>query len=73
MKLDYGMQRRLQKAVAARIYTLTEEDDLRRKMFSELYREIKDRFGVSSYKDVLRKDLLSAISYIEAWIPRRVA
>ena len=73
MTLDYGMQRRLQRAVGARIYEIESEDQARRKLFRELYREIKDRFGVASYKDVLRKDLQSAIYYVEAWIPKRIA
>lgn len=73
MTLDYGMQRRLQKAVGARIYHVEQDDQARRKLFSELYREIKDRFGVASYKDVRRQDLQAAIQYVEAWIPRRVA
>ena len=73
MTLDYGMQRRLQRAVGARVYEIESEDQARRKLFRELYREIKDRFGVASYKDVLRKDLQSAISYVEAWIPKRIA
>ncbi len=61
MTLDYGMQRRLQKAVGARVYSLTKDESEKRRLFSELYREIKDRFGVASYKDVLRKDLQAAI------------
>lgn len=73
MTLDYGMQRRLQRAVAARVYKLDEDQQARRKLFSELYREIKDRFGVASYKDVRRQDLQMAINYVENWIPRKVA
>ncbi|WP_158232874.1 Rha family transcriptional regulator [Sporosarcina sp. P2] len=73
MTLDYRMQRRLQRAVGARVYEIESEDQARRKLFRELYREIKDRFGVASYKDVLRKDLQSAIYYVEAWIPKRIA
>lgn len=73
MTLDYGMQRRLQKAVGARVYKVEQDKQARRKLFQELYREIKDRFGVASYKDVRRQDLQSAIQYVEAWIPRRVA
>lgn len=73
MTLDYGMQRSLQRAVGARVYEIESEDQARRKLFRELYREIKDRFGVASYKDVLRKDLQSAIYYVEAWIPKRIA
>src|SRR5690606_361510 len=44
MTLDYGMQRRLQRAVGARVYELCSDEAGRPKMFRELYREIKDRF-----------------------------
>ena len=71
MTLDYGMQRRLQRVVGARVYELCSDEAVRPKMFRELYREIKDRFAVASYKDVLRKDLQAALWYVEAWIPRR--
>ncbi|MFC5587590.1 Rha family transcriptional regulator [Sporosarcina soli] len=73
MTLDYGMQRRLQRAVGERVYKLSDDSQERPRLFRELYREIKDRFGVASYKDVRRKDLQSAVSYVEAWIPRRAA
>ncbi|WP_028983293.1 BRO family protein [Sporolactobacillus terrae] len=72
--LDHGEQRRLQKAVAHRVYQLEESDSQRRsKMFHEIYRELKDRFGVASYKDILRKELQDAIRYVDAFVPRRVA
>lgn len=71
--LSYGEQRRLQKAVARRVYELCEDPEERPKAFSGIYREIKDRFAVASYKDVRRKDLQSAINYVENWIPRKVA
>lgn len=71
--LSYGEQRRLQKAVARRVYKLYESKEDRPQAFSSLYREIKDRFGVASYKDVRRQDLQPAINYVENWIPRRVA
>lgn len=71
--LSYGEQRRLQKAVAIRVYELYEDKDERPQAFSSIHREIKDRFGVASYKDVRRQDLQSAINYIVNWIPRRVA
>lgn len=73
MTLDYGMQCRLQRAVGERVYKLSDNSQERPRLFRELYREIKDRFGVASYKDVRRKDLQSAVSYVEAWIPRRAA
>ncbi|MET3657887.1 MULTISPECIES: Rha family transcriptional regulator [Sporosarcina] len=71
--LDHGEQRGLQRAVARKVYDLEKHQQLRPKLFRELYREIKDRFGVASYKDVKRQDLQAAIGYVNAWIPRRVA
>lgn len=71
--LDHGEQRGLQKAIARRVYEIENDPEYRPKLFGEIHREIKDRFGVTSYKDVKRKDLLSAIRYVNAWIPRRAA
>ncbi|MED3710011.1 ORF6C domain-containing protein [Peribacillus frigoritolerans] len=34
-----------------------------------MYREIKGRFGVPTYKDVKSKDLQSVIQLIENWSP----
>ena len=69
--LDHGEQRRLQRGVAARIYEIEKEPDARRRLFGELHREIKDRFGVTSYKDVKRQELQSAIRYVDAWVPKQ--
>lgn len=71
--LDHGEQRRLQKAVAQKVYEIEKIRENQPKLFSELYREIKDRFGVASYKDVKRKELQSAIRYVDSWIPKRVS
>lgn len=71
--LDHGEQRRLQKAVAMKAYELCDDTKKRPRYFREIYREIKDRFGVASYKDVKRHELQSAIRYVENWIPRKVS
>lgn len=71
--LDYGEQRRLQIAVATKVYEIESERSEQSKLFREIYREIKNRFGVASYKDVKRKELQSAIRYVEAWMPRKVS
>lgn len=71
--LDYGEQRRIQKAVAAKVYEIAADNEHRAELFRELYRDIKDRWGVPSYKDVLRKDMLAVIKYIDAWIPRKAS
>jgi prophage antirepressor-like protein len=72
--LDHGEQRKIQKVVARRVGDFEKYDKKRRsELFHEIYREIKDRFAVPSYKDVLRKDLPGVVRYIEAFIPKKVA
>lgn len=71
--LDHGEQRRLQKAVAKKVYDTTNDKDDQRKLFREIYREIKDRFAVASYKDVKRMELQRAIQYVEHFVPRKVS
>jgi len=71
--LDHGEQRRLQKCIASKVYELSDDPETRPKLFKEIYREIKDRFGVASYKDVKRQELQSAINYIENWVPRKAS
>ncbi|MET3658132.1 Rha family transcriptional regulator [Sporosarcina psychrophila] len=71
--LDHGEQRRLQRAVGARVYKVEDDAQARKRLFPELYREIKDRFAVASYKDVKRQDLQSAIRYVDAWIPKQIS
>lgn len=68
--LDSGEQRALQKAVARKVYGITPVESERRRLFKELYREIKDRWAVPSYKDVRRTELQEVLRYVEAWRPR---
>lgn len=67
--LSYGEQRRLQKAVAIRVYELFDNPADRPKAFGGIYREIKNRFAVASYKDVKKNDLQAALNYVKSWIP----
>jgi prophage antirepressor-like protein len=71
--LDHGEQRRIQKAINSKVYETESDKEIRKKLFSELHREIKDRFAVTSYKDIKRKDMQTAIRYIDGWVPRRVS
>ena len=70
--LDHGEQRRIQKLVAAKVYECSTSDAHRKALFPELHRELKDRFGVASYKDIKRHEMQKAINYIESWIPKKV-
>ena len=69
--LQIGEQRRLQKAVAIKVYELDADIIDQRNRFKEIYREIKKRFGVDSYKEIKRENLQEAIRYIEGWSPEK--
>jgi prophage antirepressor-like protein len=71
--IDHGEQRTLQKAVSRRVYEMESDPQRRRELFRQLYREIKDRWGVASYRDVRRSELQQVLRYVEAWMPRRTA
>lgn len=71
--LDSHEQQTLQKAIARRVYEVVQDADVRKLGFSELHREIKDRFGVPSYRDVAKLDFHNAMNYVKAWVPKKVA
>ncbi|KQL17651.1 Rha family transcriptional regulator [Cytobacillus solani] len=71
--LTSGEQRRLQKGIATKVYEICNDPDSRPSLFRELHREIKDRFGVASYKDLKKKELQTALRYINSWVPRKAS
>lgn len=71
--LQVGEQRRLQKAVAIKVYELDANILDQRNRFKQIYREVKKQFGVDSYKEIKRKDLQDAIHYIENWQPEKIS
>ena len=75
MTIDHGQQRELQKAVSRRVLDRAATvipawalDEQRPKFFASLYRDLKNRFGVPSYRDIRPADYPSAMAYIEAWV-----
>lgn len=69
--LDYGEQRRIQRLVSVKVYEVSTSEENRKRLFAELHRELKDRFGVASYKDIKRHEFQKAVGYIESWVPRK--
>jgi len=67
--MDSGEQRKVQRLIAHRIYGITADKTERSTLFRQLYREIKDRWAVPSYRDVRRNEVDGLINYIEAWKP----
>lgn len=71
IRVDNGEQRKIQKAVGTRVYQrmdIINNHQNKKYMFQALYRDLKDRFGVASYRDIKRKDLASTLEYISTWI-----
>lgn len=75
MTIDHGQQRELQRAVSRRVLDRAATvipawalDEQKPKFFASLYRDLKDRFGVPSYRDIRPADYPSAMAYVETWI-----
>ena len=45
---------------------------LTRKLFSGIHRELKNKFGVASYKDIKVSEYEEAMNYIENWIENKI-
>lgn len=71
IRVDHGEQRKIQRAVGTRIYQrmdIENNHENKNNMFQSLYRDLKNRFGVASYRDIKRKDLINVLEYISTWI-----
>lgn len=69
--LNSREQRILQQAITSRVHSLETSKAARRLVFRQLHRDIRDRWEVSSYKDVLRLNLKEALVRIAEWVPIR--
>lgn len=75
MTIDHGQQRQLQRAVGDRVMervaTVIPARMVRERkpyFFKAIYHDLKNRFGVPSYRDIKPSDYMSAMAYIEAWV-----
>ena len=72
IRVDNGEQRKIQRAVATRVYQrldiVPELIEDKKYVFQAIYRDLKDRFGVASYRDIKRKDLRDCLEYVSTWI-----
>ncbi|MEK3658208.1 ORF6N domain-containing protein [Paenibacillus sp. FSL F4-0236] len=69
--LNSGQQRRLQQGINKKVCSIESDKSERSDLFRQLHKEIKDRWEVPSYKDILRQDLQNVLNYISAWKPIR--
>ncbi|QIW21217.1 Rha family transcriptional regulator [Bacillus thuringiensis] len=74
--LDYGQQQVIRNAVNKRVHKLWNENRIdkeihntTRKVYSSLWKNLKDAYQVNAYPNILQKDFDEALSFIEGWRP----
>lgn len=74
MTIDHGQQRTLQGEIgkrvyerAAQVFPATEYKEHIKQFFAAIYHDIKNVFGVASYRDIRPIDYKAVIEYIGAW------
>ncbi|MGL4645948.1 MAG: ORF6C domain-containing protein [Cetobacterium somerae] len=76
MTINSNRQRIIQNSVSKKVHSRIEkialaccvDKELKSILYSNLYRELKNKFGVGSYKDILEKDFDDAINFINNWL-----
>lgn len=75
MTIDHGQQRRLQQIVGERVYeraaNVLPPKEVKANVglfFKAIYKDLKNRFGVPSYRDIRPAEYQAAVAYVEAWI-----
>ena len=72
IRIDYGQQRAIQKKINHKIeldYLLDLGSKSKRSWYMALYKGIKDKFQVASYRDLKLKDFEECVEFINNWIP----
>ena len=76
--LESGKQRIIQLRVSKKVYNIMSEylgenvmeyTIKQRKLFSSIYRDLKRKFGVASYKDIKVVEYEKALNFIDDWFP----
>lgn len=74
--VSFNQANGIQKAVSSRIIELlggketNEYKFYKGSYFQQLYRDLKDRLGVPSYRDIRKIDYKKTLDYIKAWLPK---
>lgn len=73
IRIDAFQQTVLQKQIGIRVYKVFEEhnpDSLElKKLFPKIHRNLRDAFGVPTYKDIRKIDFDEAVSWVKSWRP----
>lgn len=66
--LNSRQQRALQQAITERVHELNADKVSRRYAFQQIHRELKDRWEVTSYRDVAQKYLPDVLRFVGEWL-----
>ena len=72
IRIDYSQQRVIQKKINHKIeldYLLDLGSKSKRSWYMALYKGIKDKFQVASYRDLKLKDFDECVEFINDWLP----
>ena len=73
IRIDAFQQTVLQKQIGIRVYRVFEDynpDNLDlKKLFPKIHRNLRDAFGVPTYKDIRKIDFDEAVSWVKSWRP----
>ena len=72
IRIDYSQQRVIQKKINCKIeldYLLDLGSKSKRSWYMALYKGIKYKFQVASYRDLKQKDFDECIEFINGWLP----
>ena len=72
IRIDYGQQRAIQKKINCKIeldYLLDLGSKSKRSWYMALYKGIKDKFQIASYRDLKQKDFDKCVEFINDWLP----
>lgn len=72
IRIDYSQQRVIQKKINCKIeldYLLDLGSKSKRSWYRALYKGIKDKFQIASYRDLKQKDFDKCVEFIENWLP----
>ena len=74
IRIDYGQQRAIQKKINCKIELeyngfLLVNSKSKRSWYMAMYKGIKDKFQVASYRDLKLKDFEECVEFINNWIP----
>ena len=72
IRIDYSQQRVIQKKINCKVeldYLLDLGSKSKRSWYMALYKGIKDKFQIASYRDLKQKDFDKCVEFIENWLP----